>query len=249
MRKIWFLLIVILGISALFIAACGDDDDNNITDPNQAEWILTFFQIPPEFDRASFMFDAYWNGEGSAIAVGDTFALTLDGVNVPVQAYNYDNEWFVSAYDFVMQPGTNYEVKFFKNGNEILTKTIKTCYEVTATFPTAYDPTEPVTLNWAVANNNHTQFVSVSSSNWDAEPLDYDEELYQVSNATRTYTIPANAVQYLGVGTEYELAILEYNNYFAGKNYITTNQGAGNFYETRVKNIKNRIDRALKLAM
>jgi len=249
MRKIWFLLIVLLGVSALFIAACGDDDENTITDPDQAEWILTFFQIPPQIGRASFMFDAYWNGEVTAIAASDTFNLTLDGVDVPVEAYNYDNQWFVSAYDFVMEPGTYYEVKFFKNGTQILSKTVKTCYEATATLPASFDPTQPVTLNWAVANNNQTQIVSVAAANWNAEPTSYDEEHYSVSNATRTYPIPANAVQYLGVGTEYELSILEYNNYFAGMNYVTTSQGVGNYYETRIKGVMNRIDRALKLAM
>jgi hypothetical protein len=59
--------------------------------------------------------------------------------------------------------------------------------------------------------------------------------MYQVSNSARSYTVPANAVQDLGVGTEYELGIIQMNNYFSGKVYLYTMQGSGVYYTDSFK--------------
>lgn len=248
MRKLWLALIVILAAMSLFITACGDDDDNNdITNPDDAEWVITLFQIPDNL-RAGFMFEAWWNGAATAITEADVFTVTIGGTNIPVESYFYANEWVISGYDFPLQPGTEYEVKFFKNGNQIVAKTVKTCYPASCTFPGVYNPAETLTLNWNLTNNNQTQFVSVSSTNYPTN-TNYDEELYQVSNSARSYTIPANAVQDMGVGTDYELGILEFNHYISGTCYLTTTQGAGASYESMLSAKIQRLERARKLAL
>jgi len=248
MRKLWLPLIVILAAMSLFIAACGDDEDNNnITNPDDADWVITLFQIPDNL-RAGFMFEAWWNGAATDITEADVFTATVGGTNVPLESYFYGGEWVISGYDFPLDTGTDYVVKFFKNGNLIVEKSVKTCYPVSCTFPTAYDPTQAAALNWTVANNNQSQFVSVSSSNYPTS-TEYDEELYQVSNSSRSYTIPANAVQSMGVGTDYELGILEYNHYFSGTCYLTTTQGVGATYESMLKAKLQRLEKARKQAL
>lgn len=242
MRKFWILLVVLIAASMLFISAC-DEDDINITNIDDAEWVLNLMQLPEGISRAGFMFTAGWNGAATDITASDVFTLTMDNVNIPVQAYFYDNEWIISAYDFQLNPGANYELKFSKNGNVIVEKIIKTCYSCTGSFPNVYDPTTSQEITWTVAGNNQTQFVSVSASNWDGS-ISYDEELYQVSNSARSYTIPANAVQDLGVGTEYELAVLQSNVYISGTTYITTSHGDGATYESRIKAIIQHLENA-----
>jgi hypothetical protein len=236
MRKLWMLLIVILAAFSLFIVACGGDDGNNdITNPDDAEWVLMFMQVPDFNREVGYWFDAYWNGASTAITASDVFQLTIDGSDVPVELYNYDNEWSVTAYNLMLTPGSTYSVVFTKNGNTIISKSVKMPYPSTCDFPATYNPTESVSLNWTMDGNNQLQYVSVSASNWENTTDNYDEEMYQVSNSARSYTVPANAVQDLGVGTEYELGIIQMNNYFSGKVYLYTMQGSGVYYTDSFK--------------
>jgi len=249
MKKLWFLMIVILAAFSLFISACGDDDDDDnidITNPDDADWVLAFFQLPDNL-RSGFMFEAWWNGESTAITEADVFTLEVGGTSIPVESYFYANEWIISGYDFPLNTGTTYEVKFYKNGNLIVSKNVKTCYPASCDFPATYNPTQATTLNWTVPENNHTQFISVSSNN--STYTDFDEELFQVSNSTRSYTIPANSVQGFGAGTDYELAVMEYNNYVSGTTYITLNQGVGATYEAMLKAKLQRLERARNQAL
>ncbi len=154
MKKLWFLMIVILAAFSLFISACGDDDDDNIdiTNPDDADWVLAFFQLPDNL-RSGFMFEAWWNGESTAITEADVFTLEVGGTSIPVESYFYANEWIISGYDFPLNTGTTYEVKFYKNGNLIVSKNVKTCYPASCDFPATYNPTQATTLNWTVPEN------------------------------------------------------------------------------------------------
>jgi len=230
---------------ALFIAACSEEDfiGDDITNPNDADWVLSFLQVPDSLAKAPFLFEAYWNGAATAITEADSFNLKINGASIPVESYFYAGEWLVSGSDFTLTPGTQYEIKFYKNDALIVDKNIRTCYEATCTFPASYNPANDLTLNWQLSNSNQTQFVTISSSNTPGS-MNVDEKTYQVSNAARSYTISANAVQSQGVGTDYEVMIMQYNNYVSGKVYITTHQGVGKVYENVLQALRDRLENA-----
>lgn len=237
MRKLWLLLIVLLAAFSLLIVACGDDDENNdITNPDDADWAISFIQIPDEIHRENgYWFNAFWFGAADAITTSDVFTLSIDGVDTPVQLYSYDSEWSVSGYNIMLSPGSSYPIVFAKNGTTIISKTVTMPYAATCSFPVDYDPTQSASISWSLAGNNQTQAVTVSASNWDGSYDDYDEEVYSISNTARSYTIPANAVQDLGVGTEFELSVIQTNSYFSGRVYLFTMQGEYALYGDYVK--------------
>ncbi len=217
MKKLQLVLILLLAAMMLMVSACGDDDDDNgsgisgIPDitPENYDWDIYFIGYS-HFDEKSMEYQVWadWLGEPEAISQNDMFTIKINGETHEFYSESWGGYW--SIYTTVeLEPGTEYSVTFYKNGNSVASTNLKLVYQPTVNFPSTYNPTEATEINWTMSGNNQYQGMSLMSFS-----ADYDEEddwEKTLSPSDRDVTIPANAVSSFGPETEYDITLVQLN--------------------------------------
>jgi hypothetical protein len=214
MNKLTFMFLLVLISALLLLSACGDDDNDGITGipnitPDSYDWDIYFMDFS-EFDEKSteYVIWADWLGDAAAISESDMFTIKIGANTYDFGGENYYGEWsFHTMAD--LEPGTQYSMEFFKNGNSLASATLRMPYPANTTFPTSFDPTQSASMSWDMAGNNQYQIAGLSS--WDYETDEEDDFEKSLSPSAREYTFAANTVQGFGMDTEYYMMLVQAN--------------------------------------
>lgn len=253
MNKLGILLVLILALSALFLTSCKDKNNNNIVGPGEitpanTDWEIMLFQFGEQKANEYSISVSYWQAQ-TDITENDTFHLTIDGSEVMLSAYNYGGWWSIWGTT-TLNPGQVYDIKFFRNGNEVASTSLRMPYAADATFPATFNPTQSASFSWTLSNNNQYQFAGGTAYKYvpDGESL-YDEELEDISPGARSHTVPANALSDYGDGADYDLMVGQLNYARSGRNVFEAYQDEYQMYNTKHQpvDVQTRILKARQL--
>lgn len=161
--------------------------------------------------------------------------LKIDGSQVPMSLFFYIPGVFSGITD--LQQGETYDIEFIYNNVLKVDTTIRIAYIPNANFPQSFASNQSAFLSWQLAGSNQYQFVGARSEN---ESTDQDSDyVKQIEPNIRSYTIPANAVQDYGPGTEYTLGVDEVN--FKVVNRIAVMSIASDARNYHGKSITNKV--------
>lgn len=216
MKKLTYLLMLLLISLFLLLGACGDDDeDDGLTGipeitPENYDWEIYFMDFSDMGAKVNeYVIWADWLGDSAAITEEDMFTIKIDENLYEFWGGNYEGEW---SYHTMaeLEPGIEYAVEFFKNGTLLANTNLRMAYSAAVDFPSTFDPTESAYISWEMDGDNQYQVAileSYNDDNWDDES--YEEKV--LSPSAREYTYPANTVENYGPATEYFMDLLQFN--------------------------------------
>lgn len=216
MKKLTIMLLLVLVSVFLLVGGCGkdndDDGDNGISGipditPANYDWYVYFLDYSTfDFRSNEYLIWAEWLGNSSAITEEDVFTLDINGETHGFQGGYYFGEWSFNAMA-ELEPGTQYNLVFKKNGNTVASQTMRMPYQAEVSFPATFDPTKTASMTWEMAGNNKYQVVSLYSESYDDDD-DWDKS---IAVSARSFTFPANAVESYGPDTEYGMMLAQMN--------------------------------------
>jgi len=221
MRKYLILLIITMMVAGLLLTAC--EEDENITEPENAKWSVFVIANPPESPH-SHSVTVMWIGSDEDYEEPTSVELEIGGDEVDL------DEWFgIWIGEKNLTPGEKYNFKLKIDGETVVNTNQKIVYNADATFPETYNPEETAYVEWTLENNNEHQVASVQA----LDPLDpEDDEIYdeELEPSARSYQFPADVVHYLGLGTVYTLEISEMNYKYVDDVMVASSQADSQDY-------------------
>ncbi|MDD3535428.1 MAG: hypothetical protein PHC50_04700 [Candidatus Cloacimonetes bacterium] len=238
--------LVLLSALALFFSACGGEDNDTLTGipdivPGKYDWQIMIVDAGQYMEKATYGINCYWLGSASAITDDDEFSIKFDGVVYELENFNLGiiRMIFGSAN---LNPGTTYNVAFYKNDKLISSGSLNTPYRAQGSFPTSYDPHQQAKVSWTLDADNQYQSISLSSDGEGYE--DEDEYTKNLDPAIRSYSFPANAVKSFGPDTRYVMGVVQYSFLKSGKSaFLAVHTNAQHYGEEQ----PTKMDKNLEL--
>lgn len=254
MKKVIYLLMLILISLSLLITACSDDDNDGLTGipeitPENYDWSILFLDFSDLFAKnKEYVIWADWLGDSAAITENDIFTLQIDDDLYEMVGDNDEGEWSYQVFA-ELEPGTEYRVEFFKNGNSLTNINLRMPYEAMVTFPETFNPAQSANMSWEMDDNNQYQvaFLDSYSYDWDEE----SHEEIDLSPSAREYTFPANTVANFGPGTEYQMGLIQFNFKNSGRYAFGSSYVAYQYYNSEnpaileASELRNKINKVL----
>ncbi len=221
MKRKQLISLLLVALIALFVFGCGNSDDNNnndnpliIDDPQDitsevADWLVAF--VTGEDTKTTNGIVIYYLNATNYPTATDEVELLVDGVSVPVEMYMEMPGFYFGTCD--LTEGTTYTIVLKYNGVQKVSTSLKIAYRSSNLItPETYVISEPTNISWTLPSSNDHQFAGVSAykSNYPNED-DEDEYFVELTPSARAYTIPANAVDNLGTGAEYNIGVTQAN--------------------------------------
>lgn len=239
MRKQMLLSVLVLALLAIALTGCGGDDDNNNNNnwvditPTNTDWDINIIHNQGAGKEASYVANYFWLGNPLSLSATDTFSAKIDGQNYEVNGYWMFGIWMIWS-QFTLNPGQVYNFEFYHNGNKKCDVDIRMPYPAIASFPSTYNPAQSATFTWSLSNNNQYQFAGVTAFKEQEVGDDlYDDAIELLPVTARSHTVPANAVESFGSGTEYELVVSQLNFKRDGRTAVSAYQGQSEDYHRK----------------
>lgn len=210
---------VLLASLALFLGACGGEDGDTLTGlpditPLKYDWQIIIMDGDSSMGKSTYGINCYWLGQPSAITDDDVFSIKFDGESYTLENFNLGimRAIYGSAN---LNPGTLYNISFYKNNQLVGGGSIRTPYRAQGSFPTNYRPQESAALSWTLSEDNQYQSVTLSS---ESEGMEEDDDFAKdLEPSLRSFTFPVNAVQDFGPNTSYTMSVLQYSFLKSGR--------------------------------
>jgi hypothetical protein len=221
MKKGLVFCMLLVALAAMVFTGCKKSDDSNnndnpliIDDPTAitdavADWLIAF--MPDDVTRMPNSILVTYLKDTNVPQPSDVVELFIDGYSVPIPSFEGIPGLYFGSYDLAQ--GGNYQVVFKVNGIQKVSTSLMMVYNTTNfTSPQYYVINQATPLSWTLAGNNQHQYAGVSAykDNYPAEPTT-DDYFVELGVAARNYSIPANAVNDLGTGAEYNLGVTQVN--------------------------------------
>ncbi|KQC08275.1 MAG: hypothetical protein APR54_04805 [Candidatus Cloacimonas sp. SDB] len=209
MKKLNWLLVFFLILSAMFVVGCSDDDDDNgngngPTDPPfEPEEADYFFSVMDMEDRDEFLIVVY-EYEGDPIT---NLNLLINGSAVELE--NMYDVW-MTTYSFNYAQTYNFNLSINRQDYDF---NLKIPANLDVDWPDEYNPTEGMVVNWTLNPNENSMIQEFAGSSWiwHEDTWEYeiiDDKWVFLEPSVRSFSVPAN---WLSVQEEYDFALLEYN--------------------------------------
>lgn len=218
MRKFFILALLAIIALGLFVTAC--NEDNDITDPEDAIWGVGISRIDNKTETHGV--SVTWLGEEADFVMPSSLTIEIGGN--PISLMQYGQAWMGET---TLNPGQVYNVKLVINGNTMCDTDLRTVYEAVGDFPPTYDSTESAEVSWTLSNDNERQVATASSFS-----LKYNTDSYEqvLSPSDRSFTFPAEAVEDFGAGTSFTLGISQMNIKTVNDVMLISSQGITESY-------------------
>lgn len=215
MRKYFIILIIALMAVGLFLTAC--EEDENITEPENAKWSVFVTANPPE-SQNSHSVTVMWIGPAQDYAEPSSIKLEIGGDEVNLE--KWAGIWIGEKN---LTPGEKYSFKLKVDDETIVNTNQKIVYNADATFPETYNPTQTAYVHWTLEKDNEHQIASAYAL--DPEDAANDEVVdEELEPSARSYQFPAGVVSYHGEGTIYTLEISQMNYKYVDNVMVASSQ-------------------------
>ncbi len=202
MRKYFIILIIALMAVGLFLTAC--EEDENITEPENAKWSVFVTANPPASEHSHFV-TVMWIGPAQDYVEPSSITLEIGGDEVNLEP---GAGLWMGEKD--LTPGEKYSFKLKVDGETIVNTNQKIVYNADANFPETYNPEETAFVEWTLEKDNEHQYASAYAL--DPEDSAADEEVNEeLEPSARSYQFPAGIISSHGEGTIYSLEISQMN--------------------------------------
>ncbi len=210
----WLFLIVLLALSFMIVSCGNDDDDNDDFDPTNmagvnadvADWIINITPIDNTDKVNDYMVMVVFTGDNTTIQASDQAVLKIDGS--PLTWMSEMPGYYHTQTD--LTPGQTYQMSFWFKNSEKASTSMKLPYNANANFPETFNPTSATSFDWTLGGNNQYQVAAAQSSKYVSTTEYYsDEYIKTISSSSRSFDVPANAIDTWGTGTTLTLALYQ----------------------------------------
>ena len=232
-KSIVVLLAGLLVLSILFVTGCDSDKKKDDNGKNNGGSIFDLDELSPDrFDFSiAVIADSYDEEYGEDWCRNTEYYIFVDKINPEVVVNNLtlkinnekvievsvspeDSYWY-TFYD--LEQGREYKYEL-STSTQTYTGNLKTVYIPTSiSFPEVYNAKEPGVISWSLAKDNQAQLFWAESFKYDVDEDYYSEYYKELSPSVRSYTIPANSIEYYGDNTGYWLNLTQINMTLSGK--------------------------------
>jgi len=253
MNKSFPILMIIMLTMLLILSGCGGSDTSGNpiiptspedVAPAMADWLLVISPMLDSKDNDPAVVMLYCLDVMNYPTEEDEVIVTINGTDIGITSFFMMPGIYIGSA--LLDQGQTYDVEFLLNGTSKVNSSLKIAYLPSAVFPLNYDYAEPAAISWTVAGNSQYQFAGASSEKEDTEQT--SDHVRQLDPGVRAYTVPANAVDDFGPGTEFTLGVDQMNYKVVSRiAMMSIGSDVQTYYSKHRLTLSDQIGRSIKL--